>query len=310
MKNFKLGIDIGGTKTAYGLFRDEKLIDTYFLKTNSLADSDEFVADIVKGIRHITDRNLVAISHLKIGVLVPGPVDIRSDIVLYMPNIPNVKNIRLKSALEEILDTSVIVDNDATGAAVGEYKYGAGMGHDNMIFMTISSGVGGGIILNGQPVRGSYGSAGEIGHAIIDLHCDYPCGCGFLGDIEAIASGTGMVKTAKTRIKNGEKSSMNPENITGEVIAESYLAGDPLAISIVDYATQMLGLYIANLYQILGIDTVVIGGGIGTHFGDWYLDKIRDEFKKRCPIAEKYPLYIKKAILGDEIGLYGATAII
>jgi glucokinase len=227
-----------------------------------------------------------------IGIGAPGPILYEQGIVMGAPNLPGWKRVKLKQILQREFKVPVFVDNDANCAALAELKFGAGRGLKNIIFLTISTGVGGGIIIDGQLYRGTMGAAGEFGHMIVDSK-GYRCGCGNVGCLEAQASGRAI------------KRRTGMDAISVELAARQ---GDPKAIKAIQITAHYLAIGIANLVNIFNPEMVIVGGGL-SNMRELLLAPIRQEFKKYAMTLPARSVKIVKAKLGTKAGVYGAAAL-
>ena len=279
-----------------------------------------------KGPKAVIDRvvfavnGVVAQSQLKtsefigLGVAAAGILDTKKGIVTTSPNLPHWRNVQLCHILAEKLGVVTYIINDANAAALGEYRFGAGRGFDNMIYLTVSTGIGGGIIVDGELYSGADGCAGELGHRTIEV--DGPqCHCGNFGCLEALASGWAVVREAKTRINQGEKSSVielvggRLESITAETVAVAARRGDQLAANIVRDAANYLGVGLANLVNIFNPELIVIGGGL-SKMGNMLLKPARKVLKERAFTLPARTVRLVRARLGSNAGIIGAAAYV
>ncbi len=292
-----VGIDIGGTFIKAGLVIDDKIIKTRKVRTEPKRLTDTLI--------EIT-RNLGA---EKLGVGAPGLVD-KDGVVSRPPNLLGIDKLSLKKILEDRLKIPVIIDNDANVIALGEYKYGAGRGVKNLVVMTLGTGVGGAIIINGKLHRGR-DFAGEIGHITIDR--DGPlCRCGNYGCLETYVGGPYIVKRVQEAIKRGSprkgiKTSLNEyKEITPEVISKEAYKGDRYAREVISEMGDAIGIGLASICVVLDPERIIIGGGIA-NMGKVLFDKIRKTLKKRLYTREE--IDIRKSELGDRAGVLGAALL-
>ncbi len=244
-----------------------------------------------------------------IGIASPGPLDPHTGTILDTPNIPEWDNFPLTAKLSEHFGVPAYLDNDANMAGLAEWKYGAGRGHQNLVYLTISTGVGGGVISNGRLLQGFRGMGAELGHMIIDP--DGPlCGCGQRGHVESFSSGPSITRYVNEQLAAGQKSSLQEQpNLTAAQIAETARAGDVLAISAFERAGYYLGIAVANYLAIFDPSILIFGGGV-SQVGD-YLFKPFEESLRKHTFHPHYldDLVITKAALGDDAGLLGALAL-
>lgn len=243
-----------------------------------------------------------------IGVAAPGPLDSNEGVVMAAPNIPGWVDLPLRENLEERFQIPVVVGNDANLAAVGEWKYGAGKGHHHLIYLTISTGIGGGVIIDDRLLLGDRGLAAELGHVTV-LHDGPLCGCGQRGHLEAIASGTAIARWVEEELKRGSVSSLvNERPVTAKAVSKAAHDGDKLAIAALDRAGHYIGQALADYLHIFNPTAIILGGGV-VQSGSLLLDPLYDALRKHV-LTKHYldRLTIVTAELGDNAGLLGALA--
>lgn len=315
MPGYHIGVDVGGTKLAYGLF------DEHFSLVASAREpsAPELPADDMLELmcNHMDDMlygaGLTMEDIAGIGLAIPGHIYFSKGVVITASNLPNWAGCHAKEKLRARTESSVVLDNDANVAALAEYKLGAGRGATNMIYVTISTGLGSGIIIDGKLYRGTYGSAGELGHTFLTESDLITCGCGRTRCVETICSGTGMASYAKMRIAGGTKSilpdlSGGIEHISARTISEADKLGDALAAETINRAADGLGTVFYNLYQTFGCDRLVYGGGV-SKLGDRLMLRAQERFLNLIPMAREYPMEILPAELGDNTGIVGAALL-
>ncbi len=245
-----------------------------------------------------------------IGLASPGPLDPYQGVILTTPNIPEWQNFPLGQKLTEHFHVPVHMDNDANLAGLGEWKYGAGKGHKDVLYITISTGIGGGVISNGHLLQGYHGLAAELGHVTLDPNGPL-CGCGHPGHLEAFSSGTAIARHVNEQLANGRKSSLHADpNLSARQIADAALAGDELARAAFTRAGEYLGIGVANYLHIFDPSVVIFGGGV-SQVGDLLFEPFEASLRKSV-IHPRYleNLKITKAALGDDAGLLGALALV
>ncbi|HWT27435.1 MAG TPA: ROK family glucokinase [Mobilitalea sp.] len=310
MEQFCYGIDIGGTAVKVGLFNaDGKLIDKWSFETRKTSNGKDILKDAADFIKAKTEE-----LHLKkedivgVGVGVPGPVKDNGE-VQELPNL-GLGHFNIEEEMSVITGFKVKAGNDANVAALGEQWQGSGKGYRNMVLVTLGTGVGGGIILNGTILPGSNGAGGEIGHIFVDKEEKDTCGCGKHGCLEQYASATGIVRLANRRLKATSEDSLL--RVYGEISAKSVFdcakSGDRLAIEIVDKACEYLGIVLANVAQVIDPDAFVIGGGV-SKAGEILTDNVKKHYNKYVMDALKNKEF-KLASLGNDAGIYGAARLI
>ncbi|MFZ7130853.1 MAG: ROK family protein [Eubacteriales bacterium] len=317
MEFFKLGIDIGGTKIAYGLFnQDKELVYRYKSATDPNTSIDKFIQDVLRDIHSILEVNHLTKENLKgIGMGFPSYVNFEKGIVVCTSNMRNIHHFNAKNIFHIYFpNTQIIVDNDTNLAALAEHRYGAGKGLKNFLYTAISTGLGSGLIINNQIYRGDYGGAGESGHMIINPGNGILCGCENQGCFMSYTSGSMIVEHVKNEIQKGKETIMsdmvngNLEKITAEHLNLAFQQGDPLAEEMLDQIGHYLGIYIYNIFMCLNFKTYVFGGGM-TYFGPPLFDRIKNTFH-RYNHQKDQEIQIKIAELGEDFGIIGAAEIL
>jgi len=246
---------------------------------------------------------------LSIAVACPGPMDPVNGIIILTPNIPEWKYFPLQEYLNSRFNVPVAMNNDAALAAFGEWFFGAGKGCSDLIYLTISTGIGGGIILNNQLYMGSAGFAAELGHTTV-IHQGPLCSCGQTGHLEAIASGPSIVRWVRSKLEDESLKEHFPEGeLDAKLVSDAAENGNELAIAAYERAGKYIGIAIADLLHIFNIKTIIIGGGV-SRAGDILFNPIRNSVDKSV-ISEVYldGLQILPAALGDDSGLMGALVL-
>lgn len=309
MKSYVIGVDLGGTKisTALSTF-DGKVISQTVIPTNAKEGENAVLNRIINTIEEVIKNAEVTIDKVEaIGIGSPGPLDSKKGVILTTPNLP-FRNYNLVKPIKEKFNVRVYLDNDANVAAIGEYMFGAGKGKENIVFITVSTGVGGGAILNGKPYRGYTSNALEIGHTTVNPYGSR-CNCGNIGCLEAMASGTAIGKRGQDMVlSKAETSLRNYENITSYEVFTEAKKGDEVAKQIVDEALEYLGIGVANSVAIFDPEMVIIGGGV-SKVGDILFDKVKEVVNKRCFQSMSESCKIVPAGLGSDAGVIGAVAL-
>lgn len=242
-----------------------------------------------------------------VGIAAPGPLDPKTGVILAAPNLPEWAGISITDTIQKEIGVPAFLGNDANLAAVGEWRFGAGKGHHHLIYLTISTGIGGGVICDDHLLVGVQGLGAELGHVII-LPDGPLCGCGQRGHLEAISSGTGIAAYFAEQLADGRQSvlSGNPD---ARAISQAARAGDALAQETFERAGYYLGLALANYLAIFNPSIVIFGGGV-SQVGDLLFDPMRKTMRDSV-LSEHYleDLIITQAALGDNAGLYGALAL-
>lgn len=306
-KKYVVGVDLGGTKIYTALVDLEgNIIKEKTVETLAHEGEQAVVGRIVDTINYVidgTDKNLIK----SIGIGSPGPLDVRNGIIIENSNLP-FKNFEIVKTIKETFDLPTHLDNDANVATLGEFMFGAGKGSENMVFITASTGIGGGAVLNGKLFRGSTGNALEVGHMTVATEGPR-CGCGNLGCAEALGSGTAIGKRAKEAVlSNAVTSLKNYENVTAKEVFKEAANGDRVAKNILNTSLTYLGIAVANTITNFDPEKVVVGGGV-VNGGDIVIETIRNVVEERCMAAFVENCTIEKAILGGKAGVLGAAAL-
>lgn len=247
---YYLGIDVGGTAIKAGLIDETgKILESRKAPT-VIGDLHRFLSTLTELIRAFQSSFPVE----AIGIGIPGLHSSKTGAIEVSPNIPCLKNINLDALVADQVHLRVVTENDANAGAYGEFKAGAGKGCQHMVYLTLGTGLGSGLILNGRLYTGASGFGGELGHTIIDPQ-GRPCGCGARGCLETVVSGTGIVTAARERMKTTEP-------LTAEMIYEAASHGDASARSIFEESGRWLGIACANLINLLNPEVIVVGGGV------------------------------------------------
>jgi glucokinase len=244
-----------------------------------------------------------------VSVAVPGTVDVATGVVIKAPNVPCLDGFRLAAALESELNWTATLENDANAAAVGEFWMGAGRGSKTLICVTLGTGVGGGIILNGELWRGVNGSAAEIGHMSLEPFAGVPCTCGSRGCLEVYASATAIVRMTRESMPRYPNSSLHTkETVTAQIVFEAGRCGDELALEVFRRMGVYLGIGIANLINLLNPEVIVLGGGVAN---GWSLfeQHMRQQVMERAFPLPASSVRIVRAECGDDAGLLGAARL-
>lgn len=246
---------------------------------------------------------------LGIGVAVPGPLDPETGVISFAANIPDWENFPLKEKLEAHFHVPAAVGNDANMAALGEWKFGAGVGHSNLIYITISTGIGSGIICDGRLLLGERGLAGELGHITVIPENGPMCGCGKRGHLEAVASGTGIARYVADQLSKGRSSQILKEQPSAKEISEAARQGDELAGEAFQRAGTFLGRSLADMLHIFNPSILILGGGV-TQSADLMFEALHTAIEESV-ISPDYTrdLVITSPALGDDAGLQGARGL-
>jgi len=308
---YALGLDIGGTKLAAGVVRSDGAVASLLTRATGAADGPErVIARLLDLARDAISETDVASAQLAgIGIGCVGPLDSVRGVVQNPPNLPGWLEVPLVARVEEALGLPTRLENDATAATLGEFVYGAGRGCGHMLYLTISTGVGGGAVIDGVLHRGRTGNGGELGHIVV-VHGGRRCGCGSRGCLEAYVSGTAIAARARERLAAGSPSSLAalPE-VTAADVAAAASAGDGLAAELWEETGDILGSGLAGLVNIFEPEVVVLGGGV-TRGGAGLLDRVRESALARAMPAVARDCRIVLAALGDRVGVVGAATAV
>lgn len=308
-KNYIVAIDLGGTKIACAITDLEGNI----IKENTVpTDAHEGEAKVLERIVSIIERTLQdsekSASEVRaIGIGSPGPLDANKGIILDTPNLP-FKHVEIVKYIENKFNIKTYLENDANAATIGEYLFGSGKGTKNMVYMTVSTGIGAGAIIDGKIYRGTTCNALELGHTSI-LPDGPKCNCGNYGCLEVLASGTAIAREANKALQEVKESSLrNYEKVTSYEVFKEAEAGDKLACEVVDNALKYLGVGVANAITAFDPEKVVIGGGVSM-VGDVLFDKVRQVVKDRCFKVLSESCEVVPASLKTKAGIIGAAAV-
>ncbi len=310
MSKYAFGVDIGGTTVKMGLFdKDGCMLDKWEIPTVKDNDGAAILPDVAESLRaKMQEKGIPLADIVGIGVGVPGAVDDEGTAVNGAVNLGwGVFNI--PKVLNGYLDVPVKAANDANVAAFGEMWQGGGKGYDNMVAVTLGTGVGGGIIVGGKILTGATGAGGEIGHMHVEDAETESCGCKNKGCLEQYASATGVVRLAKRRLAKDDKASVLREgNISAKDVFDAVKDGDEVAVEIAQQFGEYLGKGLANVAAVVNPEVFVIGGGV-SKAGDILISYVEPVFQKYAFTAcrgAKFAL----ATLGNDAGIYGAAGLI
>ncbi|MEW6097525.1 MAG: ROK family glucokinase [bacterium] len=313
--NYVIAVDLGGTNIRVALVdQNGKIIEKKDTRTKVSEGHKVVIQQMKELIWEVIRKTKLDIQQIcGIGIGSPGPLNTKTGVIIDTPNL-GWKNVGLKDAIQQEFHLPTYVDNDANLAALGEYWLGAGKEVENLICLTLGTGIGGGIILNGEVFHGAGDVAGELGHVIVDPN-GLKCGCGNHGCMEAYASGPGIVKRTIFAIKEGRKTLINEltsgdlEKITPLVVYQAALKQDELANYIIKETGRYLGIGIISIVNVLNPQLVIIGGRVA-QMGNLLLKYIKEEVIKRAYLEPCKQISIVLAQLGDDAGIIGAAKMI
>lgn len=313
MSELLLALDFGGTKLSAAILENGETAWRDLRRTFSPAPPEGGVDYDLRTMLQMARELLQGRQPAAVGVSFGGPVDHPAGVVRLSHHVPGWENMPLARRLQEALDAPVAVDNDANIAALGEQRFGAGRGLQHLLYVTVSTGVGGGWILNGQPWRGAEGMAGEIGHTVVDPQGPL-CLCGSRGCVERLASGPYMAQDARERLAQApaegailrERAGGDLQAITGKLLSEAAAAGDLLAQEILDRGARALGTGIGNAASLINPQRVVLGGGV-TKAGERWWRLVRET--AAAVTLPEISVEIVPAQFTDDAPLWGAVAL-
>ncbi len=307
-----VAVDIGGTQMRAASYAPDDLKPIKQKKIATLASQPGGLERLIRVIEEVwPNGNGVA----AIGLASPGPLDPHTGYLLAPPNNPEWHNFPLASSVAEHFGVKTYLDNDANLAALAEHRFGAGKGHHDVLYITVSTGIGGGVIINDRLLQGYHGLAAELGHVIMDPDGP-PCSCGFNGHLESFSSGPAIVRYVLGELEAGARSVLQrprkgrrDANLSARDVAEAAHRGDALAIKAYQRAGEYLGIGVASFLHIFDPSIVIFGGGV-SQVGNLLFDAFHASLKRRV-FHPRYleGLVIKKAELGDDAGLLGARAL-
>lgn len=306
-----IGIDVGGTNLRGALVtREGKILKRMKIASEADKGIDAVVDNLVKLIKSVGEGEDVA----GVGFGIPGIIDFRTGVITQAPNISNVKNYPIRENITRRLgsEMSVVIENDANCAALGEWWMGSGKDAGSLVMITLGTGVGGGVVLEGRLWRGADGMGGEVGHMTI-----YPggpkCNCGNYGCLEVYSSATGIRRMVKEVLSDSSSQTALRDLVKDEdpgrmpeAVMKAALEGDRAALGIWEQFGTALGIGMASLVNILNVEMIVIGGGVSQAW-EMFIDKALSELKRRALRAPAERVRVMKSVLGDDEGIIGAS---
>lgn len=308
-----IGIDLGGTKIGTGVVNQAGQVKSQdYRPTEVLKGRDAVIERMIDAAHLVMAKAGLATEDISgVGIGAPGPMDIPAGMLTEPPNLPGWRDVPLRQIIANALNVPTFLENDANAAGIGEYLYGAGRGTQHMVYVTVSTGIGGGLILNGKIYHGVTGGAGEIGHMTI-LPNGPHCGCGNRGCLESLASGTAIAREGQDLVNRGlptrlvEVARDHPYGITAKDVVDAMYLGDPYAAEIITQAMQYLGIGMANLVNLFNPQLIVIGGGLSNLTNAMLVPVRRGIILHAFPSAAAQ-VQVKLAELGDQVGIVGAA---
>ncbi len=309
------GVDLGGTKLSVGLVTPTGgLVDRSIAHDHAAKTAPDVIRQVRDMICRLLERHRIGEPELTgIGMTFPGHLRFREGIAITSSNFRGWKrDFPIRAALQEHFSVRTIVDNDANAQSFAEFKFGAGASYDSMLFMTVSSGIGVGIILDGKIYRGMTGTAGEFGHTIVNPHSEIRCGCGNYGCLMAQAGGLALPQLVRRKLDAGVHTGLDfsdPEQITGETLKQGLDGNDELCRAVVFECADYVGIGLYNLFQIFNPPAIVLGGGL-MNWGEAYFRRIKQKFHALAGNMLFDPIDIARSEIGADAGLIGAAALL
>src|SRR6266849_1354038 len=343
-----IGVDIGGTQIRAAVLQGARLLSRVSTLIGENPAPDSVIPRIFTAIQQALDEAQVTLDSIAgIGIATPGPLDNRTGIIYSPPNLPAWEHVPLRDIFQQHYQPyqfPIYVENDANAAALGEYLFGAGRGCRDMVYLTVSTGIGGGVIIDGKLIEGASGTAAELGHMSIDWKGER-CNCGNVGCLEYLASGTAIARIANEAIAAGQGAELlefaralqqhtseprssesvehdsiehehtdspadtRPIHISARIVSQAAQAGIPLAHDIITSAAEALGVGLVNIIHIFNPDLIILGGGV-TQIGDILIEPALRIVQDRAMAVPRDAVRIVLAELGANTGLVGAGALI
>jgi glucokinase len=315
-REYLIGLDLGGTKiVAAVLDKDFNIIGRHKRKTRASKGADSVFERIIKTIDDAcADAGVTREQLAGIGMGSPGPLNPYEGVIVHTPNL-GFKDFPVRAMLEKEFDVPAVVDNDVNVGTYGEFHFGAAKGLQHVVGLFPGTGIGGGLVLDGKLYRGANGSAGEIGHVVIQP--DGPlCGCGQRGCIEAIASKTAIAKEAAALVTRGkapiiaEGAGTKLDNIRSGILSKAYASGDPDIKEVVHHAARFLGMAMANLVNIFNPEAIVLGGGVVEAMPEPFLEVSGGVMREQAMAYNCEGTKVLIAELGDDAVVFGGAKLI
>ena len=304
-----IGIDIGGTIIKGAVFSTEgRLVQASSIETQAYQGTEKALSNLLSLVNSLQEKGGRCSA---IGIGVAGVLDAKKERLLQSPNLKNLENVNLKSFLAEAVQLPVYLENDANAAALGEQWAGAGRDIENFLLITLGTGIGSGLVLNGDLWTGENGKAGEFGHMIVEQGGE-PCACGKKGCLEAYSSGEAISRMAREALQSEACSSLKNlsggdlDHIDAEMVYHAAQNGDTVAIEVYRRAARYLAIGIANVNNLLDIHHVILGGGVSKAF-NLFAAVLIEEVKKQVFHISQDRIVIVPSQLGSEAGIYGAA---
>jgi glucokinase len=310
-----VGIDIGGTKIAAGLVdREGNVIASSRTPMVARGSSTDGLAAVETAIQLVLTQKASTQEIRGIGICSPGPLDPHTGVVINPPNLPCWRNFPLAESIRSLYRVPVRVENDANAAALAEVKWGAARGYRNVFYLCIGTGIGTGIVFDGEIYHGRTGAAGEGGHMGIDVNGPL-CPCGKRGCVEVLASGPAIARRAREKLAQGSSSRITElaggdlDSLTSHMVGKACVEGDSVAKTVIAETLDVLAYWLGNIIDLLEPDVIVMGGGVSSMLAP-YLDELRQRWKGAVvnPWPDRIPVLLAR--YGEEAGVAGAAALL
>jgi glucokinase len=312
---YVLALDIGGTKLAAGVVDRAGQVQSFALASTLADEGPE------RGLERLFELGQTAVAESgrdwseigAVGIGCGGPLDATRGVLIAPPHLPGWRDVPLTALAERAFGVPAALENDATAAAAAEHLYGAGVGARNMVYLTISTGVGGGIVIDGKLYRGASGNGGELGHVTVDCNGRACRGCGRSGCLEAYVSGTSIAERAHEALAGaGESSSLAGlgNELTAGDVAAAAKAGDPVGSSVWDETVDTLACGLTSIVNVFEPELVVLGGGVVSGTGEQLLGPVRERVRVDAMRPAGESVDIRQSALGEHVGVVGAAAIV
>jgi glucokinase len=314
VRELAIGMDVGGTKIAAGVVdRQANIIARHTLTGHNCAMPEHVLACVERAYEALLDQSGIQPEHLAgMGLGFAGHVNGKAGIVITSSNLPGWDHVPLRDILQKRLSVPVVLENDTKLNGLAEYMYGAGQGVDNMCYVTVSTGYGMAIIIDGELYTGHIGTAGEIGHTVVDVNGP-PCSCGKRGCLMAYTSGIGLARMACEQIASGAETMLraicggDPARLTGRLIAEAARKGDAVARELIATAGYYAGVGLSTVVQVVNPELIVIGGGL-IHIGPMFMEPCMQGLRENVHPTLFDSVRVVPWQLGDDSGVLGAAA--
>jgi glucokinase len=310
-----IGVDLGGTRVRASLMTTEGTVLARISRATEAKQGLDHVLSNIESVINTVKGSYSTDEIIGIGIGSPGPLNSKTGVVFCPPNLPGWTNVPLRDILEQRTGLPTFVGNDANLAALGEYTFGAAKNYRYAVYITISTGIGAGIIEDGRLLEGAKGAAGEVGHMTIDVNGPV-CNCGNIGCWEVMASGTAIGRRAREFLASSNEPSLMRELCAGnlalvnaEIVEQAARQGDAVAKQQLQETARYLGAGVTNVLHLYNPEIVVIGGGVA-QMGDLMFEPLKAEVEKRAMPAYRENVPIVPTVLGGDIGLYGAVAVV